>query len=73
MSTRVTLATASRVAAQLRRDHRTLGLVFVVPPALVALLRLMLDRQPQAFDRIGTPVAGLFPLILMFLITSITE
>lgn len=71
MSTRVTLATASRVAAQLRRDRRTLAMVFVVPPALVALLRVMLDEQPGAFDRIGTPVVGLFPLILMFLITSI--
>lgn len=71
MSARVTLATASRVIAQLRRDRRTLAMVFVVPSALVALLRLMLDEQLTAFDRIGTPVVGLFPLILMFLVTSI--
>jgi ABC-2 type transport system permease protein len=67
----VTLATAGRVAVQLRRDRRTLAMVFVVPAVLVALLRLMLDERLAAFERIGTPVVGLFPLILMFLITSI--
>lgn len=71
MSARVTLATAGRVAGQLRRDRRTLAMIFVVPSALVALLRLMLDEQLPVFERIGTPVVGLFPLILMFLITSI--
>jgi ABC-2 type transport system permease protein len=59
------------VAAQLRRDRRTLAMVFLLPPGLVALLRLMFDERLPAFDRIGTPVVGLFPLILMFLITSI--
>lgn len=71
MTARVTLATAGRVASQLRRDRRTLAMVVLVPPALVALLRLMLHEQLPAFERIGTPVVGLFPLILMFLITSI--
>jgi len=71
MNGRVVLATAGRVAAQLRRDHRTLVMIFVVPSALVGLLRLMLDEQLPAFERIGTPVVGLFPLILMFLVTSI--
>ena len=71
MSARVTLATAARVLAQLRRDRRTVLMVFVVPSALVGLLRLMLDERLPAFERIGTPVVGLFPLILMFLVTSI--
>ena len=71
MSARVTLATAWRVAAQLRRDRRTLALIFVVPPALVALLKYIFDQQPQSFDRIGAPLVGLFPLVIMFLITSI--
>lgn len=71
MSARMTLATTRRVAAQLRRDRRTLALVFVVPPALLALLDYIFDRQPQTFARIGPPLVGLFPLILMFLITSI--
>ena len=71
MTARATLATASRVGAQLRRDHRTLALVFVVPPALVALLRFIYDAQPHVFERLGPPLVGLFPLVIMFLITSI--
>ena len=71
MSPRATLATAHRVARQLRRDHRTLALVLVVPPALLALLAYVLDRQPATFDRIGAPLVGVFPLIVMFLVTSI--
>jgi ABC-2 type transport system permease protein len=71
MSPRVTLATARRVGAQLRRDPRTLALIFVVPPALIALLKFVFDEQPQSFERIGAPLVGLFPLVLMFLITSI--
>ena len=71
MSAAVTIATAARVAAQLRRDRRTLALVFVVPPALLALLKYAFDQQPETFGRVGVPLVGLFPLILMFLITSI--
>lgn len=71
MSARVTLATAWRVAAQLRRDRRTLALIFIVPPALMALLKYIFDQQPHSFNRIGAPLVGLFPLVLMFLITSI--
>ena len=71
MSPRATLATARRVAQQLRRDHRTVALVLVVPPALIALLAYVFDLQPATFDRIGTPLVGIFPLILMFLVTSI--
>lgn len=71
MSGRVVLATAWRVGAQLRRDHRTLALILVVPPALLLVLRYVLDEQPGTFDRLGAPLVGLFPLIIMFLITSI--
>lgn len=71
MNARITLATAARVAAQLRRDHRTLALILVVPPALLTLLRYVLDEPPGSFARIGAPLIGLFPLIIMFLIASI--
>jgi len=43
MSIRVTRATARRVLEQLRRDRRTLALIAVVPPALLTLLRYILD------------------------------
>jgi len=71
MSLRITLATARRVAAQLRRDHRTLALILVVPPALLTLLRYVLDEPPGNFARIAAPLIGLFPLVIMFLIASI--
>jgi ABC-2 type transport system permease protein len=72
MSPRSTVATARRVGRQLRRDRRTLALILVVPPALLALLDYVFERRPETFDRIGAPLVGVFPLILMFLVTSIT-
>ena len=72
MSARVTAATALRVLRQLRRDRRTIALVFVVPPLLLTLIRYVFDGQPQTFDRIGGPLVGIFPFVLMFVITSIT-
>ncbi len=72
MSATATAATAVRVLTQLRRDPRTLALLIVVPCVLVALLKWVFDGQPQTFDRIGGPLVGLFPLITMFLVTSIT-
>jgi ABC-2 type transport system permease protein len=71
VSARSTLSTAERVLSQLRRDRRTLALVFVVPPALLTLLKYVFDQQPGSFDRIGGPLVGLFPFIVMFFITSI--
>jgi ABC-2 type transport system permease protein len=72
VSARVTIATALRVLRQLRRDPRTIALVFVVPPLLLTLFRYVFDGQPQTFDRIGGPLVGIFPFVLMFVITSIT-
>jgi ABC-2 type transport system permease protein len=71
MNPAITLATASRVLQQLRRDHRTIALILVVPPTLLALFKYVFDAQPETFDRIGAPLVGLFPFIIMFLITSI--
>jgi ABC-2 type transport system permease protein len=71
VSARVTLATAERVLRQLRRDRRTLGLVFLVPPLLLTLFRYVFDGQEATFDRIGGPLVGLFPFISMFLVSSI--
>jgi ABC-2 type transport system permease protein len=71
MKARVTLATAARVLRQVRRDHRTLGLVLLVPALLLTLFRFVFDGQPQTFDRVGPPMVGLFPFVSMFLVTSI--
>jgi ABC-2 type transport system permease protein len=71
VSIRVTLATAARVLRQLRRDHRTLGLILLVPALLLTLFKYVFDSQEGTFDRIGGPLVGLFPFISMFLVTSI--
>jgi ABC-2 type transport system permease protein len=71
VTARVTLATAARVLRQLGRDRRTLALVLVVPPVLLALFRYVFAEQEATFDRVGAPLVGLFPFISMFLVTSI--
>jgi ABC-2 type transport system permease protein len=72
MTPRITLATTARVFAQLRRDPRTLALLLVVPPVLMALLKGVLNGQPETYNRIAAPMLGMFPFIIMFLVTSIT-
>jgi ABC-2 type transport system permease protein len=71
MSVRITLATTGRVLAQLRRDPRTLAMIVVVPCILIALVKWMFDGDEATFQRVGVPLLGIFPLISMFLITSI--
>lgn len=64
-------ATAVRVLRQLRHDPRTIALMLVVPCVLLALLRWLYDGQQHLFDRIGGPLLGIFPFIVMFLVTSV--
>ena len=71
MSLTRTLATARRVLTQLRHDPRTLALLLVVPCVLIVLLKYVFDGEPQVFDRIGAPLLGIFPMIVMFLVTSV--
>jgi ABC-2 type transport system permease protein len=71
MNLRATLATAARVLSQLRHDHRTVGLLLVVPGALLTLFRYVYDDSPLVFARIGPIMLGMFPFITMFLVTSI--
>ncbi len=71
MSARLTLATARRVLAQLRGDHRTLALLLVVPLVLLTLLRYVFDDAAPVFDRVGGPLLALFPFVSMFLVTSV--
>ena len=72
MSFRATFATARRVLNQLRRDPRTIALMLLVPVVLVFLLEQLFADNRVVFQRIGGPLLGLFPLIAMFLVTSIT-
>ncbi len=71
MSARITTSVAARVLRQLRHDPRTIGLLLVVPVVLLVLVRYVINDSEE-FGRIGIPLLGLFPLITMFLATSIT-
>jgi len=72
MTPRVTLAVAGRVLAQLRRDHRTVAMLLVVPCVLLALLWWMFDGNAGIFNSVGPPLLAIFPFIVMFLVTSVT-
>ena len=73
MSARITLAVAGRVLTQVRRDHRTLAMLLVVPCVLISLLWWMFDDLPgDLFDRFGPGLLAMFPFIVMFLVTSVT-
>lgn len=66
-----TLATARRVLRQLGHDPRTIALMLVVPCVLLTLLKYVFDASPRTFDSAGASLLGIFPLITMFLVTSI--
>ena len=70
MNVRRTLVTAGRVLAQLRSDHRTIALMLVVPCVLMGLLAWIFADTP-VFDQIGAALLGVFPFVVMFLVTSI--
>lgn len=66
-----TTATATRVLRQLRHDPRTIALMILIPCLMLLLLRYVFDGSPRTFDGIGASLLGIFPLITMFLVTSI--
>jgi ABC-2 type transport system permease protein len=71
MSLRRTLLTSRRILEQLRHDPRTLALLLIVPTALMGLLAWSLTNEPGAFNSVGPKLLGVFPLIVMFLVTSV--
>ncbi len=73
MSTRATMAVTARVLTQLRRDHRTMAMLLVLPCLLMSLLWWMFDSVPgDGFSRLGPALLALVPFIIMFLVTSVT-
>jgi ABC-2 type transport system permease protein len=70
MKLSITLATSRRILTQLRHDHRTVGLLIGVPSLLMILLRYVID-DPAAFGRWAPMLLGVFPFIVMFIVTSV--
>ena len=71
MTPRITIATAARVLRQVRHDPRTIALIVGLPCVLIGLVAWMFDGTPT-LDSIGPALLALFPLTVMFLITSVT-
>ena len=78
LSPQAYLATTGRILRQLAGDHRSVAMILVVPSLIITLMYFMFQDAPH---RPGTPspfnnacliMLGVFPLIVMFLITSIT-
>ena len=71
MSARIVVSTTRRILRQLRHDPRTIALMLVVPVVFLTLIYFMYDDNPMLFDRVALIMLGIFPFILMFLVTSI--
>jgi ABC-2 type transport system permease protein len=71
VSAALTLATTRRVLQQIRNDPRTIGILVGLPCLLLWLIAWMFEGTP-VLDRFGPLLVGLFPLIVMFLVTSVT-
>jgi ABC-2 type transport system permease protein len=65
------VSTVRRILGQLRHDRRTIGLLIVVPPLLLTLLYYMFKQTAFVFQGIALIMLGVFPFVIMFLITSI--
>lgn len=63
--------TTTRILRQLRHDRRTIAMMLVVPIVFITLLYFMFDDNEPLFDRLVLTMLGIFPFILMFLVTSI--
>jgi ABC-2 type transport system permease protein len=61
-----------RIMQQLGHDPRTIALLLLVPAALVGLLAWSLVNRPGSFEALGPRLLGIFPLTVMFLVTSVT-
>jgi ABC-2 type transport system permease protein len=71
MNARILFATTGRVLNQLRHDKRTIALIILVPALLLTLIYYVFDGQKLVFNHVGLIMLGIFPFVLMFLITSI--
>ncbi|WP_082963856.1 MULTISPECIES: ABC transporter permease [unclassified Mycobacterium] len=78
LSVEAYLATTGRILRQLAADHRSVAMILLVPSLIITLLYFMFQNAPHPpnapspFNNACLIMLGVFPLIVMFLITSIT-
>jgi ABC-2 type transport system permease protein len=71
MNPMITFATARRLLTQLRHDRRTVVMLLLLPTALMVLLRYVFNSE-RVFGHLAPALLGVFPFLIMFMITSIT-
>nr|WP_297426832.1 ABC transporter permease [uncultured Actinotalea sp.] len=64
------LPTAARVLRQVRHDHRTLVVLVGLPCVVLGLVAWMFAGT-DVMDRFGPLLLGLFPVTVLFLVTSV--
>jgi len=71
-------ATTVRILRQVAADHRSVAMILVVPVLVITLMYFMFQNaphrpgSPSPFNNACLIMLGLFPLFVMFIITSIT-
>ncbi len=71
MSIKRIWATARRILSQLRHDPRTIALMILAPCLLMTILKYVYQDQPRVFQQVAGSLLGIFPMLVMFLITSV--
>jgi len=71
MSIDRTFGVGVRVLRQLRNDPRSIAMILIVPLFLLWILKETFQAYPGVFERLGPMLLGLFPYVVMFLVTSI--
>jgi ABC-2 type transport system permease protein len=72
------VATTARILRQLVADHRSMAMIVLVPTLIITLMYFMFSEVPHPpgvpspFNKACLIMLGVFPLVVMFLITSIT-
>lgn len=71
MNLHKTVLTSARVLHQLKHDPRTIALILLIPCIMVGILRFVFQGEQNLFNSAAPMLLGIFPLITMFLVTSI--
>lgn len=72
MNIRRLYANTLRVLIQLKHDPRTIALLLIAPALLMTLIKLVYPNDSMVFQNVGVSLLGVFPMMIMFLITSVT-
>ena len=71
MSLSRVIASIKRVLLQLKHDPRSIALIIIAPCLLMTILKLVYWSEPQVFQKVAGALLGVFPMLVMFLITSV--